>query len=50
MVDMVVVGELSEEAVELLSRLSLWIWNEEKGVPDVGLVAGRCRLTPLPFV
>jgi hypothetical protein len=43
MVEMVVVGELSEEAVELLSRLSLWIWKEEKGVPVVmfPLVAGR---------
>lgn len=33
MVDMVVVGELSEEAVELLSRLSVCMWKDEKVVP-----------------
>jgi hypothetical protein len=33
MVEMVVVGELSEEAVELLSRLSVCMWKEEKVVP-----------------
>lgn len=32
-VEMVVVGELSEEAVELLSRLSVCMWKEEKDAP-----------------
>lgn len=32
-VDIVVVGELSEEAVELLSRLSWCMWKEEKVAP-----------------
>ena len=49
MVDMVVVGELSDEAVEVLSRLSRWMWNEEKGIalPLVcGLVIVPCALVP----
>jgi hypothetical protein len=33
MVEMVVVGELSDEAVELLSRLSVCMWKEEKAAP-----------------
>jgi hypothetical protein len=33
MVEMVVVGELSDEAVELLSRLSVCMWKEEKATP-----------------
>jgi hypothetical protein len=33
MVDIVVVGELSEEAVELLSRLSRCMWKGAKGRP-----------------
>lgn len=32
-VEMVVVGELSEEPVELLSRLSVCIWKDEKAAP-----------------
>lgn len=35
MVDIVVVGELSEEAVELLSRESWWLWKDEKGAPCI---------------
>lgn len=31
MVDIVVVGELSEDAVELLSRESWWLWKDENG-------------------
>jgi len=52
MVDMVVVGELSEEAVDVLSRLSRWMWKEEKGtalwgLPLVcGLVIVPCALVP----
>jgi hypothetical protein len=48
MVEMVVVGELSEEPVEVLSRLSLWMWKEEKGAPVLvlGLVAGRTTFAP----
>lgn len=49
MVDIVVVGELSDEAVEVLSRLSRWVWNEEKGIalPLVcGLVITPCALVP----
>lgn len=48
MVEMVVVGELSEEAVELLSRLSWWRWKEEKGAPvfALPLVCGRTMLEP----
>ena len=33
MVEIVVVGELSEEVVELLSRLSRCMWKEEKVEP-----------------
>lgn len=50
MVDIVVVGELSEDAVEVLSRLSRWIWKEEKGTPlwgfplDAGRAIGPCAL------
>jgi hypothetical protein len=33
MVEMVVVGELSDDAVELLSRLSVCMWKEEKAAP-----------------
>jgi hypothetical protein len=33
MVEMVVVGELSDEAVELLSRLSVCMWKEAKAAP-----------------
>jgi hypothetical protein len=47
MVEMVVVGELSEDAVELLSRLSVCIWKEEKVPLAVGpLEAGRTTLLP----
>jgi hypothetical protein len=48
MVEMVVVGELSEEPVDVLSRLSLWMWKEEKGMPELvlGLVAGRTTFPP----
>lgn len=35
MVDIVVVGELSEEAVELESRESWWLWKDAKGAPCV---------------
>lgn len=48
-VDMVVVGELSEDPVELLSRLSRCMWNEEKGsAPPLvcGLVNGPCARAP----
>jgi hypothetical protein len=47
MVEMVVVGELSEEAVELLSRLSVCMWKEEKAAPlaEGPLVAGRATLS-----
>lgn len=47
-VEMVVVGELSEEAVELLSRLSRWRWKEENGVPGFvfPLVCGRAGVVP----
>ena len=37
MVEIVVVGELSEDAVELLSRESWWLWKDEKGAPCVVL-------------
>jgi hypothetical protein len=33
MVEMVVVGELSDDAVELLSRLSVCMWKDEKAAP-----------------
>lgn len=48
MVEMVVVGELSDEAVELLSRLSRWRWKEEKGAPVFvfPLVCGRATFAP----
>ena len=51
MVEIVVVGELSEEAVEVLSRLSRCVWKEEKGTPLVivfPLEAGRPTLLLLP--
>lgn len=35
MVEIVVVGELSEDAVELLSRESWWLWKDEKGAPCI---------------
>jgi|TARA_R110002003_G_scaffold27_18_gene1472 hypothetical protein len=45
MVEMVVVGELSEEVVELLSRLSVCMWKEEKVPFTVApLEAGRPTL------
>lgn len=48
MVEMVVVGELSEDAVELLSRLSWCMWKEEKGAPVIvfPLEAGSATLPP----
>ena len=49
-VEMVVVGELSDEVVELLSLLSLCMWNDEKGATGLfvfPLEAG-CA-TSLPF-
>lgn len=48
MVDMVVVGELSEEVVELESRDSWWLWKDEKGAPCVvvSLVVRRATLLP----
>jgi len=48
MVEMVVVGELSEEAVELLSRLSWWRWKEANGAPVFvfPLVCGRAAFAP----
>jgi hypothetical protein len=48
MVDMVVVGELSEEVVELESRESWWLWKDEKGAPCVvvPLVVRRATLLP----
>jgi hypothetical protein len=49
MVEMVVVGELSEEAVEVLSRLSLCTWKEEKGAPVSVFPLEAGRATWLPF-
>ncbi len=52
MVEMVVVGELSEEPpVELLSRLSWCMWKEEKGAPVIvfPLEAGCATLPPFTF-
>ena len=48
MVDMVVVGELSVEVVELESRDSWWLWKDEKGAPCVvvSLVVRRATLLP----
>lgn len=48
MVEIVVVGELSEEAVELESRESWWLWKDEKGAPCIVVpVEVRCA-TLLP--
>lgn len=43
MVEIVVVGELSEDVVELLSRLSRWLWKEENGIAPP-LVCGLINL------
>ena len=48
MVDMVVVGELSEEAVELESRESWWLWKDEKGAPCIVFVVEVRCATLLP--
>jgi hypothetical protein len=52
MVDIVVVGELSEDAVELESRESWWLWKEEKGAPCVvvPLEVGCATLSPCTVV
>jgi hypothetical protein len=42
-VEIVVVGELSDDVVELLSRLSWGMWNEEKGA---ACVVGGATLLP----
>lgn len=53
MVDMVVVGELSDEAVDVLSPLSRWMWKAEKGTLwgsplEVGRVKAPCALGASP--
>jgi hypothetical protein len=48
MVDIVVVGELSEDAVELLSRESWWLWKDEKGAPCIVFPLEMCCATLLP--
>lgn len=49
MVDIVVVGELSDEVVELLSRLSLCTWKGEKCAPVFVFPLEAGRATWLPF-
>lgn len=48
MVEIVVVGELSEEAVELESRESWWLWKDEKGAPCIVFPLEVRRATLLP--
>jgi len=51
MVDMVVVGELSDDVVDVLSRLSRCMWKAAKGTPwvfplEVGRLSVPCALVP----